>query len=85
MDDEKCRRNGCTLTRGWRVLPDGRRKRRTACSHACVVWMARARDALQNGDANEATELLRIAAQLDRRTHPGQTVPGVFKPPQKHA
>lgn len=50
----------------------------TPIAHRRVVWDQRAKRALQEGDADEANALLRLAAKLDARTHPGQTVPGIF-------
>ncbi|MFE9684453.1 hypothetical protein [Streptomyces sp. NPDC006285] len=77
-DDPKCVRNGCRLPVELGDTPVGRRRLRKHCGHACVVWEARARRALESGDADEARELLRLAQKLDARTHPGQDVPGVF-------
>ncbi|WP_329159094.1 hypothetical protein OHB49_08175 [Streptomyces sp. NBC_01717] len=73
-----CRRNGCTLPRARRSLTDGRSRLGSHCSHACVVWDGRAKRALRDGDGDEANELLKLAAKLDARTHPGQTVPGIL-------
>ncbi|TXS47638.1 hypothetical protein [Streptomyces sp. OR43] len=73
-----CRRNGCTLPRARRILDNGKIRLNSHCTQACVVWDQRAKRALLEGDADEANELLRLAARLDARTHPGQTVPGIF-------
>ncbi|WP_406190882.1 hypothetical protein OH733_19610 [Streptomyces griseus] len=42
------------------------------------MWVKRAKRAVENDDGDEASELLRLAVKLDARTHPGQTVPGIF-------
>ncbi|MYS37901.1 hypothetical protein K388_00311 [Streptomyces sp. KhCrAH-43] len=73
-----CRRNGCTLARTRRTQPDGKSRLSSHCSQACIVWDQRAKRALAEGSGDEANELLRLAVKLDARTHPGQTVPGIF-------
>lgn len=79
----KCARNGCPLPRGWRTAGDGRRRPREHCSHACLVWEARARRAVASGDASEARELMALATKLDARTHPGQVIPRLLRDPRK--
>ncbi|PVC62971.1 hypothetical protein DBP15_28540 [Streptomyces sp. CS065A] len=73
-----CRRPGCTLPRGYRRVAGDRIRRNSHCTQACVAWERRARRALETGDGDEAVELLRLAALLDARTHPGEAVPDVF-------
>ncbi|MFJ2708538.1 hypothetical protein ACIO3R_35845 [Streptomyces sp. NPDC087428] len=80
-----CRRNGCTLPRARRIQPDGQSRLNSHCTQACVVWDQRAKRALQAGDADEANELLRLAVKLDARTHPGQTVVGIFADTRRKA
>jgi hypothetical protein len=80
-----CRRNGCTLPRARRSLPNGGSRLSSHCGHACVVWDGRAKRALREGDGDEANELLRLAAKLDARTHPGQTVPGILTDTRRKA
>lgn len=80
-----CRRKGCTLPRVRRSRPNGGSRLSSHCSQACIVWDQRAKRALQDGDGDEANELLRLAAKLDARTHPGQVVPGALADPRKRA
>lgn len=80
-----CRRQGCTLPRARRTQPDGKSRLNSHCAQACVAWTRRAERALAEGDGDEANELLRLAALLDARTHPGQAVPEVFRGARREA
>lgn len=73
-----CSRPGCNLPRGTRIGPNAVTIPRTTCSHSCVVWMARAREALKTEDVKEAAELLRLVEKLDARTDARQIVPGLY-------
>jgi hypothetical protein len=44
-----------------------------------MIWLARARAAVEKGSEDEAAELLRLSDALDARRSPLEPVPGFIK------
>jgi hypothetical protein len=74
-----CRRPGCQFPRQRRTHGTKRGRLQRECSTSCMIWLVRARSALEKGSADEAAELLRLSGALDARRRPEQPVPGLIK------
>ncbi len=77
MTDLPCKRPGCDFPRQTWTNASGKRQVGGFCCAPCLVWTARAKDVVRDGDEQAAAELLRLDALLSRRTKPTISVRGL--------